>query len=122
MFYPVGIIIHCETCPAETIGGTWEQIKDVFLLASGDTYESGATGGSADATVVAHEHSVTMAGSNLYNINSTATKGNGWYISTTDASVASGESSRIRTDENGECGAGKNMPPYIAVNTWKRIA
>ena len=32
-----------ERCP----GTTWEQIKDMFLLSSGDTYSIGQTGGEA---------------------------------------------------------------------------
>lgn len=45
--YPVGSIYLSvnATSPAELFGGTWEQIKDTFLLASGDTYEAGSTGG-----------------------------------------------------------------------------
>lgn len=31
--------------PSVKFGGTWEQIKDTFLLASGDIYSAGSTGG-----------------------------------------------------------------------------
>lgn len=35
--------------------GTWEQIKDVFLLAAGDTYIAGTTGGEASHTLTVDE-------------------------------------------------------------------
>ena len=36
-----------------------EQIQDKFLLAAGSSYEAGSAGGSADASVIAHTHTVT---------------------------------------------------------------
>lgn len=61
--YPVGsIYISVNTVnPATLFGGTWEQVKDKFILAAGDTYSNGATGGSADATLPQHTH--TFSGS-----------------------------------------------------------
>lgn len=41
------------TSPAELFGGTWERIKDRFVLAAGDSYETGTTGGEA-------EHELTL--------------------------------------------------------------
>ena len=51
--YPIGSIYSSteSTSPATLFGfGTWEQIKDKFLLAAGDTYEAGNTGGAASAS------------------------------------------------------------------------
>lgn len=50
--YPVGSIYMSvnNVNPSTVFGGTWEQIKDRFLLASGDTYNNGQTGGSATHT------------------------------------------------------------------------
>lgn len=48
--YPVGAIYLSvnSTSPATLFGGTWEQIKDKFLLGVGDTYTTvGNTGGAA---------------------------------------------------------------------------
>ena len=44
--YPVGSIYLSinSTSPDELFGGTWEQIKDTFLLACGDTYAAGIYG------------------------------------------------------------------------------
>lgn len=50
--YPIGSIYMSvnDTNPSLVFGGTWQQIKDRFLLASGDTYDNGQTGGSATHT------------------------------------------------------------------------
>nr|DAQ86215.1 MAG TPA: baseplate protein [Caudoviricetes sp.] len=48
--HPVGSIYQSSSLvnPADLFGGgTWERIKDRFLLAAGDSYEEGSTGGSA---------------------------------------------------------------------------
>ena len=51
--YPVGSIYMSvnNVNPSTVFGGTWQQIKDKFLLACGDTYNNGATGGSATNTL-----------------------------------------------------------------------
>lgn len=58
LIYPVGSIYMSvnEFDPAHLFGGTWVQIKDKFLLASGESYSNGSSGGSADAVVVSHNH------------------------------------------------------------------
>ena len=47
--YPIGSIYISsrDTSPASIFGGVWEQIKDKFLLAVGDTYKKDTSGGSA---------------------------------------------------------------------------
>ena len=65
-FYPVGSIYMSvnNTNPGTLFGGTWEQIQDRFLLAAGNTYTGGSTGGSASVNlshshvVNAHHHSL----------------------------------------------------------------
>lgn len=49
LIYPVGAIYMSvnNTNPSTLFGGTWEQIKDKFILSAGDTYSGGATGGSS---------------------------------------------------------------------------
>ncbi len=57
MYYPVGSIYWTGKAPDDNgdpnvlFGGTWVQIKDKFVLAAGDTYNNGDTGGSASVTL-----------------------------------------------------------------------
>lgn len=62
LFYPVGSIYTStkNTNPATTLGGTWTQIKDRFLLCAGDSYSAGATGGSATHTHTTGSHTLTV--------------------------------------------------------------
>ena len=52
--YPVGSIYMSvnEVNPGEMFGGTWQQIKDKFLLCAGDNHTNGETGGTESASVV----------------------------------------------------------------------
>lgn len=69
--HPVGSLYWTSSSdnPATTFGGgTWEQIKDKFILSAGDTYSQGSTGGSATVTLTenqmpVHKHSFTPSGS-----------------------------------------------------------
>ena len=57
LIYPVGSIYMSvnSTSPATLFGGTWERIKDKFMLSAGDTYSAGATGGSASHKLTSAE-------------------------------------------------------------------
>lgn len=68
LIYPVGSIYISvnSTNPASLFGGTWEQIKDRFLLSAGNSYANGSTGGSATHTIAvgnlpAHTHTYSNA-------------------------------------------------------------
>ena len=59
---PIGSIIMgtgdnfaTQTAVQAIYNGTWEQIKDVFLLAAGDSYIAGSTGGEATHTLTVNE-------------------------------------------------------------------
>jgi hypothetical protein len=114
--YPVGAIYMSvdPTSPSALFGGTWESLKDRFLLGAGDTYSAGTTGGSADAVVVAHQHLVDMRGG----------IGSSEITSGYNAILQTGlvKNNSIYTQTSGQNGTGKNMPPYLAVYMWKRIA
>lgn len=66
--HPVGSLYwtNVNENPAVTFGGgTWVQIKDKFILAAGDTYTNGATGGAATVTLTENEmpsHTHTFTG------------------------------------------------------------
>ena len=69
LVYPVGSIYWSSknTNPGTLFGGTWTQIKDKFILAAGDYYSNGATGGAATVTLTvsnmpSHKHSFTPSG------------------------------------------------------------
>ena len=75
MIYPVGSIYMSvnEVSPATFLGGTWERIKDKFLLSSGDTYGAGSTGGEAahkltaeESGIPAHNHDASYSGADFY--------------------------------------------------------
>ena len=64
--YPVGSIYMNvnSTNPGSLFGGVWEQLKDRFLLATGDTYQNETTGGEAVVSLTAanlapHAHGFT---------------------------------------------------------------
>lgn len=145
--YPIGSIYMSvnSTNPSELFGGEWERIQDRFLLASGSAYANGSTGGSADAVVVKHNHTQNA---HYHNANAdgtrsfmTAPTGSGWnevaggnisgsgfhYVATPDKSnynvwVSQSANATATNKESGVDGTGKNMPPYLTVYMWKRIA
>ena len=116
--YPVGAIYlsTVATNPATLFGfGTWEQVKDTFLLAAGSTYAAGSTGGSATHTLTvdelpSHEHAAKGWAA--------VRDGSGTYITLGGA----GKSREYTTDPTGGGTAHNNMPPYLAVYMWKRTA
>ena len=80
--YPVGsvYISFNSADPSTLFGGTWQRLKDTFLLANGDTYVAGSTGGSATKTIAvsnmpAHNHSVNANGNHSHTA-TTSTAGN----------------------------------------------
>lgn len=52
-YFPIGYIYLSvsNVNPSTYFGGTWEQIKDVFLLSAGTTYAAGSTGGASTVTL-----------------------------------------------------------------------
>lgn len=136
LIYPVGSVYISvnSTDPGALFGGTWQQIKDRFLLSAGDTYAAGSTGGSADAVVVKHLHQPSTGdGFNAYMSGAgervrvgTSTASSARYTIVGKKNASSADASGLRfagsTDYTGSNGAGKNMPPYLAVYVWKRLS
>ena len=117
IIYPVGSIYISvnNTNPSTYYGGTWVQIKDRFLLACGDSYSNGATGGEATHTLTvneipAHSHSLKRG-----------TDGNSWF-GLTGKEPSADPPYAVSTSETGGGQAHNNMPPYLAVYVWKRTA
>lgn len=122
--YPVGAIYisTVETSPASLFGGTWERIKDKFLLAAGDSYAAGDSGGEATHTLTVDEmpsHRHILYRPRWYNSDAPS-------YSTSIYGYTSGTTSTYYNDKNIEATGGdkehNNMPPYLAVYVWKRIA
>ena len=133
--YPVGSIYMSteNTSPASMFGGTWEQIKDCFLWATGDiasiTYTengtsvtklltAGSRGGEATHTLTVnempkHQHNVYTGG--------TAGSGSSASLNTSRINVSNYEWFTV-SEVAGGSQPHNNMPPYLAVYCWKRIS
>ena len=121
LIYPVGSIYMSvnATNPSALFGGTWEQIKDRFLLSAGDSHAAGRTGGEETHTLTAaelpdHTHTFKYTGQsvttgvNAIRLNQAASNQYNEY--------SGGQSSNCKGQ------AHNNMPPYLAVYVWKRTA
>lgn len=123
--YPVGSIYMSVNAadPSKLFSGTsWEKLEGRFLLGSSSTYKPGSTGGEATHTLTANEmpkHAHYMASGNgggedtwtpdagLYLVNSVTSDKNTWWA-------------QLGMNNAGGSAAHNNMPPYLAVNMWKR--
>lgn len=122
--YPVGAIYisTADTNPSTLFGfGAWEQIKDVFLLAAGDAYAGGSTGGEASHVLAedempAHRHKIAYP--NASGEYGDAAIGYPTSSGTTKTWLAE----MCKTESVGGGAAHNNMPPYLAVYMWHRIA
>ena len=136
--YPVGSIYMSvnPTDPAELFGGTWERIKDRFLLAAGNTYAAGDSGGSAS-----HSHTLSNNGAacigNFDNVTAFLTgykyywkdydSGSNMWAWTHNDNYQFTSSTNYYNDGifvslTGSTDMTNSMPPYLAVYMWKRIA
>ena len=120
--YPVGAIYLSvnSTNPSSLFGfGTWERIEDKFLLGASSTYVAGTTGGEVSHILTVDEmpsHSHTFLrhqfdrndddnGTDVYGANNKT-------LPQVNAT----------TDAAGGGQAHNNMPPYLVVYIWKRMA
>lgn len=141
--YPVGAIYisTSATSPATLFGGTWTKIEDRFLLAAGSTYSAGSTGGSAETTLQRSdlpnvEITVDPSGSHRHKTQGYygITNGSGnkamarWQVSgdpeESNNPILSAGTHTHNFKLNGNVTQTKlnNLPPYTAVNVWKRTA
>ena len=118
--YPVGslYLTLSNADPGTLFGGTWQPIRDVFLLAAGGGYGLGDTGGEAAHTLTvaelpAHRHATNGVPTQLYS---------GGYAAMRSAEMSQQSSTTGYTTETGGGEAHNNMPPYLAVNVWQRTA
>lgn len=124
--YPIGSLYWTEKeeNPASLLGGGgWTQIKDKFILAAGDTYKKGQTGGEASHTLTVGEmpnHTHRIYFDNNYSANS-----NGVDASTNQWKQAlvnqNNTTANINLSFTGSSQAHNNMPPYEVFYCWKRV-
>lgn len=133
LIYPVGsIYMSVNSANPETLfGGTWQQIKDRFLLSAGDTYAAGNTGGSAKATLPSHTHTLGSGGYQLWGakIGAGSTEpgnqisGDAKYYAAAKGNSTSNYKWISSVDSKGVSDVSQaNMPPYLAVYVWQRLS
>lgn len=142
--YPVGSVYTnagVATNPATLLGfGTWEAFGSGRVLvgvnagdASFDTL--GETGGSKDAIVVSHTHTIGNAGSHSHTYSLPVHRGaDAGYTNAAwgggdrqDAASVTATSSTVADHTHsisttGSSGTNANLQPYITVHMWKRVS
>ena len=128
--YPVGSIYMSinETNPSELFGGEWEQIEDKFLLACGTKHPNGEESGEEKHTLTINEMPQHTHSPPTW-VHYTSSNGNTGSYNVTRATGGNGNTyvgSTPQTNKDvGYTGGGQshnNMPPYLAVYCWVRIA
>ena len=122
--YPIGSIYMSvnDVEPSILFGGTWEKIKDKFLLASGNTHTTGSSGGEEQHTLtiaelpththtLSYEYNAIQHDEQKHILQPNSYKATNMYNSMPSA-----------VEPYGGNQAHNNMPPYIAVNIWKRVS
>ena len=143
--HPIGSIYISanSTSPASLFGGTWEQIKDRFLLSAGDIYNEGDTGGSATHTHTTQDHALTIAempshthvqNSHRHSVeakwtNNSSGSVSGYYLKSNRTLTTRYTDYQTPTNQNtggggshshGDTGSASSLPPYLVVYMWKR--
>ena len=117
--YPVDSIYlsMSNTNPGEIFGGTWEQIKDRFLLAAGDDKTGGKTGGEETHTLTideipSHNHEIKATYTASTPVRTKIYRGG-----QTDDMIT--VSDAVQNTGGGQ--PHNNMPPYLVVYMWRRV-
>lgn len=124
--YPVGSVYQSteSTDPAQLFGGTWESFADgktlVGVNPTDTDFEAGKTGGEKTVTLtkdhIPKDLSLTVAGKTAIGGSKSTAFGGG-----TAGYGASGDVGPVLISNAGGQ-AHNNMPPYIAVYMWVRVA
>lgn len=144
LVYPVGsVYINVNNIdPANLFGGEWEKLEDMFLVASGTQFQQGSTGGNTtvtfrpNGTVESHTLTINEMPSHLHRLHFYKSGGSdpasGYSYSSPSQVSADTELSSSMLKTGGSQGhdhpfTGNDttiniVPPYLAVNVWKRIA
>ncbi len=122
--YPVGSIYLSvnNANPGSLFGGTWEKITDAFLLGAGGNYALGDTGGNASHTIDIAEMPAHTHGWRGF-VNSSLSSGTTYVSALFGNDSAQNYIDQGRGPQSAGGGSAMNiMPPYLAVNIWKRTA
>lgn len=136
--YPIGSI-YMNTAlvdPTTLFGGTWELLKNRFLIGAGDLYEVGEMKGEIEHKLTKeempkHTHTQNPHGHSQHpntwmNVGaSSLSKTNPYYYADAGNGISNNYWTGNTTAINNETGMDKphnNMPPYLAVYMWKRVA
>lgn len=120
LIYPIGSIYISVSSvnPSNLFGGTWEQLKDRFLLGTGDVYGNNVTGGETEHTLTideipSHKPEILLdtGDGTVYG---SAMK---WNVAANCRYYAGDAFLTIGGNHSHN-----NMPPYLTVYMWKRIA
>ena len=135
--FPVGTILMTttNTNPSTYIGGTWTALENVFLFAASTGHPAGETGGAEEVTLTAsqlpaHRHyTINMAKAEAgvspdyqHTVARYDRETTSWEDCHYQLNGNSNDANGGRTSPTGSGEAHNNMPPYLAVYTWKRTA
>lgn len=135
IIYPIGsiYITFNETSPADTVGGTWELLKNTFLYSSADA--TGTIGGEKEHALTKQElpyvygrwdlrgtqDSFISASTKAFGCATLQTRNSScWILGYDNSSLKTGYSGF--GFEFGNNQTHNNMPPYITVHMYRRTA
>lgn len=137
VMYPIGsIYINVEDdyrySPEYIFGGKWEQINDRFLLASSNAHTTGEAGGSITQSVPPHVHMAPIGTRQANTIAAITGQFGAVGAQTFSGYMAAWNTANAQTtvsdvavpytsDAISTGSSDSVLPPYIAVNIWKRI-
>jgi microcystin-dependent protein len=115
-------------CNGDKVNGfTTPDLRDRFVVGAGGSYNINQNGGSKDAVVVAHTHTVTDPG----HTHRLPTDSNGTVNQQSLTPTANSDEAFLQPTESsktgitiasaGESGTGKNLPPYYALCYIMRV-
>lgn len=118
--HPIGslYITEDDTNPQSLFGGVWQRITDTFIVAAGDEFEIGSTGGSATHTLTVDE----MPPHSHYGNSQTVSQGTGSSKSALCRTIYGAEAPEPTTLESGGGSPFSILPPYTAYYVWKRVS
>lgn len=144
--YPIGSVYMSvmNNSPALLFGGSWEKIKDTFIVSVGDVYALGNIGGSTTHSHTTAGHTLTIAempshthvqDSHRHTLTGNWSSGSGSkqaYTYGPNRKLLNERATDYQAPANqntggggshshGDTGSASSMPPYLVVYMWKRI-